>query len=250
MTGRLSHSQIYTNDLVYRDKSRLKKANKIFKIIKSAYGDNYKNAKLLDVGCAEGLISYYLSKHFKEVVGADVDEIAIKRAKRNRKKKLSFRLLNSDGSFPFKNNSFDIIVANQIYEHADDPDLLMNEIFRVLKTNGVVFMGAGNKFVIRDAHYPNLPFVSWIPIRLADFYVRTTKSGEYYEPRLRSVWGIKDLIKKFQAEDYTLKAIKSPVKYSMTDVVHKGSMMTKLPIFILKLMYPIIPNYLLILRKK
>lgn len=244
------HSQVYENDLVYRKKSRLKKTKKIVKILEDAFGHRISGAKLLDVGCAEGVISFFLSPHFKSVVGADVDKIAIGRAKKNKKKNLTFRLLNSDGSFPFRDRAFDIIVANQIYEHAEDPKLLMKEIRRVLKSDGICFLGAGNRLVVKDAHYPNLPFVSWIPIWFANQYVRLSNSGEYYEPRLRTIFGIRKILKGFTIEDYTLKAIKNPSKFYMDDVVGKDSFISKMPDFMLNLLYPIIPNYLFILRKK
>lgn len=244
------HSQVYKDDLVYRKKSRLKKTKKIVAILKDAIGSRMTKAKLLDVGCAEGLISFYLSPHFNFVVGADVDKVAVQRAKKYKKKNLTFRLLNSDGSFPFKNGTFDIIVANQIYEHAEDPKLLMKEIHRVLKLDGICFLGAGNRLVVKDAHYPNLPFVSWIPVWLANCYVRLSSSGEYYEPRLRTIFGIRKMLKRFVIEDYTLKAIKNPSKYYMDDVVGENSFISKMPDFMLNLLYPIIPNYLFILRKK
>lgn len=244
------HSEVYKNDLVYRKKSRLKKTKKIVKILRAAYGPKISSARLLDVGCAEGLISLYLSPYFKSVVGADVDKVAIKRARKIKKKNLTFKLLNSDGTFPFKDRSFDIVVANQIYEHAENPTLLMSEISRVLNPNGVCFLGAGNRLVVRDAHYPNLPFVSWMPTWLANYYVRFTKSGEYYEPRLKSIFGIRKLISDFDVDDFTLKTIKSPSRFGAEDVIRKDSLISKMPIFVLMLLYPIMPNYLLILRIK
>jgi len=239
------HSQVYGADLVYEKKSRLRKTKKIIRILKDAFGPQIKKAKLLDVGCAEGIISSYLSPYFRYVVGVDVDRVAIRRASN-----LSFKLLKPDGSFPFGDNSFDIIVANQIYEHAENPKLLMDEIYRVLKQDGICFLGAGNRLVIRDAHYPNLPFVSWLPIWLADFYVRWTKSGEYYEPRLRTIIGIKKLMGNFIVEDFTLKVIRSPFRYYVDDLIKKNSFVFKIPGFALRILYPMIPNYLFVLRKQ
>ena len=98
------HSQVYKKDLVYNKKSRFKKARKIVAILQHASKDPLKNLRVLDVGCAGGLISFYLSPYFKEVVGSDVDEKAISDAKKLRNKNLSFKLLNPDGSFPFENS--------------------------------------------------------------------------------------------------------------------------------------------------
>jgi 2-polyprenyl-3-methyl-5-hydroxy-6-metoxy-1,4-benzoquinol methylase len=244
------HSQVYKKDLVYEKKSRYIKTKKIVSILKDASKIKLDKLNLLDVGCAAGLISMYLSRYFRKVVGTDIDEEAILQAKKIKVRNLSFKLLNSDGTFPFKKNSFDVIVANQIYEHVKSPKLLINEINRVLKPNGICFFGAGNRLVIKDAHYPNLPFVSWFPILIADYYVRIFKYGSYYEPRLKTVFGIKKMLEKFTIEDYTLKIIKNPNSFYASDVISENSLVSKLPNFILNILYFIIPNYLLILRKK
>jgi len=191
----------------------------------------------------------FLAPYFKEVFGTDVDEKAIREANKLRKKNLSFELLNPDGSFPFEKESFDIIVANQIYEHVENPKILMKEIFRVLKPAGFCFLGAGNRLVVKDAHYPKLPFISWLPIWFANYYVRLFKSGEYYEPRLKTICGIKKMLGDFDVTDYTLKIMKEPEKFDADDVISPNSIVSKTPIFILRILYFLIPNYLLILRK-
>ncbi|WP_085310517.1 class I SAM-dependent methyltransferase [Planktotalea arctica] len=46
-----------------------------------------------------------------------------------------------DGNlFPFKNNSFDRCICIEVLEHTLDPDLLLSEIFRVLKPGGSVML--------------------------------------------------------------------------------------------------------------
>lgn len=244
------HSKVYKKDLVYEKKSRYIKTKKIVSILKDASKIKLDKLNLLDVGCAAGIISMYLSRYFREVVGTDIDEEAIHQAKKIKGKNLSFKLLNSDGTFPFKKNSFDVIVANQIYEHVGKTKLLIKEINRVLKPNGICFFGAGNRLVIKDAHYPSLPFVSWIPVWLANYYVRIFNQGSYYEPRLKTIFGIKKMLKKFKIDDYTLKIIKNPSSFYADDVINKNSLVSKLPNFVLNILYFIIPNYLLILRKK
>ena len=57
----------------------------------------------------------------------------------------------------FKDEYFDIIIANQIYEFVDSDKELMKELYRLLKTGGVCFFGARNKYAIIEAQY-NIPF--------------------------------------------------------------------------------------------
>ena len=41
---------------------------------------------------------------------------------------------------PFKNNSFDCVVAQAVLEHVIDPYLCVKEIYRVLKYDGIVYV--------------------------------------------------------------------------------------------------------------
>lgn len=47
----------------------------------------------------------------------------------------------ADGkSLPFKERSFDLVIAEMVLEHVDDPDKVLNEANRVLKKNGILYV--------------------------------------------------------------------------------------------------------------
>lgn len=48
--------------------------------------------------------------------------------------------------FPFADNSFDIVHSNHVFEHLEDPMLAIQEIWRVLKPDGLVFIEVPNQF--------------------------------------------------------------------------------------------------------
>ena len=92
-----------------------------------------KNKKVLDLGGRDGT----LTKHFIEknhVTLADIDENALKYAKKNYKVKTMKVDLNQ--SLPFEDNSFDVVVMAEVLEHLPYPNITLSEIRRVLKTNG------------------------------------------------------------------------------------------------------------------
>ena len=92
-----------------------------------------KNKKVLDLGGRDG----NLTKHFIEknhVILADIDENALKYAKKNYKVETMKVDLNQ--SLPFKDNSFDVVVMAEVLEHLPYPNITLGEIRRVLKTNG------------------------------------------------------------------------------------------------------------------
>lgn len=49
-------------------------------------------------------------------------------------------ILASGYDIPFKNSTFDTIVATEVLEHLEKPQSFVNEIYRVLKANGVFFL--------------------------------------------------------------------------------------------------------------
>ncbi len=232
------------------EKSRSIKTNKILSVIKDYCIKNNKDFKIftcLDIGCSAGLITNYISKNFKKTIGIDTDESAIKSAKNLSNKNLTF-VKASALKIPFKDNSFDLVICNHIYEHVPNAQKMFNEIYRVLKQDGICYLSAGNKYNIIEGHY-KLPFLSWLPQSLANLYLIITGRGKIYEEKHFSYFKVKRMLRKFEINDYTLKIIKNPEKYSLTDISKKGSFILKLPLFIFKILYLFIPTYIFILKK-
>ena len=95
---------------------------------------------LLNVGGSTGIIHNYLAEHFNRVVGVDIDEHAIHHARQSyRKSNLRFEVADAM-NLPFEDNSFDIVVCSHVYEHVPNPYLIFNEIHRVLKSGGLLFL--------------------------------------------------------------------------------------------------------------
>lgn len=91
-------------------------------------------SKVLDLGCGDGLISYCLAEKGCEVVGVDIDKIAIELAKekiKNTNFKIKFTCCDI---FNFKTiKKFDWAISIDVIEHLADPIYLLN----ILKKNGI-----------------------------------------------------------------------------------------------------------------
>ena len=151
---------------MYDLKSRKKKAERMIKIFENYFGkENLQNLSLLDIGCSTGIISNELAESFKKVIGMDIDQGAIRFAKKKYKRKnLSFRVGDAM-KIPFDNENFDVVTCSHVYEHVPDDKKLMNEIYRVLKPRGICFFAAIDARWPIEPHY-NLPFLSLILISL------------------------------------------------------------------------------------
>lgn len=149
----------------------------------------------------------------------------------------------------FADETFDVITCSHVYEHVPDSNKLMNEIYRLLKRNGVCYFAAGNRMKIIEGHY-GLPFLSIIPKAIAHIYLKILKRGTFYYENHLSLNGLKKLISKFEIIDYTQKVIECPDKYYARDMVNPGSLKQKISIFVCKTAYWLFPTYIWLLRKK
>lgn len=127
------------------------------KIIADCYRSWLENgAKVLDVGCGNGLVSFYLKNTFNLMLtGCDV----LNRLQTN----TPFKIILNPHRLPFSNRSFDIIMFNDCLHHCDPETqkALINEAKRVAKKVLIFeyepsFMAKLADFVINIVHYRTL----------------------------------------------------------------------------------------------
>ncbi len=97
---------------------------------------NNQDLKILNVGCGPGRSSQYLSE-FGKVVSIEYDKYCCEFAS----EKTGLEIINgSITELPFEDNSFDLVCAFDVIEHVENDQLAVNEIKRVAKKNGVIFI--------------------------------------------------------------------------------------------------------------
>ena len=187
-----------TSHAVLDVKSRKKKASTIIGILK--HYKHIKKSKILDIGTGSGVIASEIGKISKKAYSVDiVDERVIKN-------NFTFKKINNE-NLPFKDNEFDIVISNHVMAHVKYDELHLKEIERVLKDDGVVYLSMLNKLCLLEPNF-GLLFLSWLPKRFADIYVRAMGRGEYYNvnPLAYSNF-IKKINRYFICEDATIKII-------------------------------------------
>lgn len=177
-----------------------------------------KSAKVLDLGCGIGLTMHILAQEFKNCIGCDLTDESIVATKALLSKVgLQNRVIKYDGKrLPFAANSFDVILSLEVVEHAEKPELMLKEISRVLKRDGILIITAPNKWWPYETHY-KLLFLSYLPHQLADLYVRLSGRGRDYDninsPTYRRFK--KTIEKFFITEDLTLKIVREYKRFSL-----------------------------------
>jgi 2-polyprenyl-3-methyl-5-hydroxy-6-metoxy-1,4-benzoquinol methylase len=94
-----------------------------------------KGERVLDVGCGEGRFAGELLDAGAQVLGIDVAEEPLRRA-RERRPELDVQLVPEAGPWQLEDSSFDVIWAGEVIEHVADTSTWLSEARRVLRSGG------------------------------------------------------------------------------------------------------------------
>jgi 2-polyprenyl-3-methyl-5-hydroxy-6-metoxy-1,4-benzoquinol methylase len=95
--------------------------------------------RVLDVGCGEGRFTRELASAGARVVGVDVAEEPLRRA-RAQCPGLELWLIAEGERWPFEDASFDAVWAGEVIEHVVDTARWLSEIRRVLRPQGSLLL--------------------------------------------------------------------------------------------------------------
>lgn len=119
------------------------------------------NKIVLDAACGEGYGSNILAAVAKKVTGIDIDEGAVNRARQTygSRENLHYEQ-GSIKSLDIEDHSIDVVVSFETIEHVDEviQEKFLDEIYRVLKEDGILIMSTPNKKIYSDLHNYNNPF--------------------------------------------------------------------------------------------
>ena len=126
--------QVYGKNLTQLNMANMEQINKLIEILKLS-----ENSKVLDLGCASGTVTEYISDLTKaHVTGIDYVKNAINIAKERTVKKsyrLTFKYMNFN-NLKFPDNFFDVIIAIDSIYFVDDFEKTIGNLKKILKSNG------------------------------------------------------------------------------------------------------------------
>lgn len=161
---------------------------------------------LLDVGCASGYFTVYFKNKAKNICGVDINKNLIEEAKKNYKG-VKFILLKSE-KLPFKSNTFDVVTILDVLEHVDNDKIMINEIYRVLKKNGLLILSVPNQGLFTFLDADNIKITMPYLYRVMYFIVKRDSP----------------LIKKEKHKHYSIRELNELIKYKFKiEKVHIGA---------------------------
>jgi len=136
---------------------------------------------VLDVGCGYGHTAIELARECKQVVGIEPNQTLWQHAcglgSSSGCTNVEFR---NDGIEALSDVScYDLVVLDNVLEHVRDQELALRRVSAALKPGGVAFILVPNRLWPIEVHY-GLPFLSYLPLRLANCYLRMTGRGRDY----------------------------------------------------------------------
>jgi 2-polyprenyl-3-methyl-5-hydroxy-6-metoxy-1,4-benzoquinol methylase len=136
---------------------------------------------VLDIGCGYGHTALALALQCKYVVGIEpCSEPALTAQQLRQTEKVTnaeFHHATLEGFHTER--KFDLIILDNVLEHLPDQPGALERIAELLAPGGVLYLLVPNKYWPMEVHY-HLPFLGWLPVDLANLYLKATKKGTDY----------------------------------------------------------------------
>ena len=107
------------------------------------------NTQWLDLGCGHQLLPRYMPsskeeelsmiESIKMIVGIDYCYDSLQKHRT-----IKYKNIGDIENLPFKDNSFNLITANMVVEHIENPTPALDEVFRILKPKGIFIFHTTN----------------------------------------------------------------------------------------------------------
>ncbi len=137
--------------------------------------------RVLDVGSGYGHTAVALSRLCRSVVGIEpskaLHDFAVQTYGSQGLSNLELRCQTAE--LLVDSEQFDLVVLDNVLEHLPDQVEALAKITRAIKPGGVLYLLVPNKLWPIEPHYA-LPFLSYLPLPLANLYLRATGRGNDY----------------------------------------------------------------------
>lgn len=114
--------------------------------------------KVLEIGCSIGGVASLLSERGFEVYASDISKYAIAKAKKL-SPGINFSVFDVQKKIPLK-GKFDLIIAFEVVEHLEKPDLAIKNMFSSLKEGGFLVFSSPYPYhwIYRDPTHINVKY--------------------------------------------------------------------------------------------
>ena len=187
--------------------------------------ENYKNGKVLMLGCGDGYeMKILMDRGFTDVVGLTYDRKEFRNAQDNKYSKV---VRGDMHELPFKDNEFDFVYSKETLEHSIAPYIALCELNRVSKVGGgfIHYIAEGIAKQSEWYHLSCFPTYVWVDLfyltgfKIDKILSAKDRGGDYI---IQSAYhGNKIIDKNFkkQVEYYNLRGLMRNIKQDKLDLL-------------------------------
>ncbi len=140
---------------------------------------------VLDLGCGYGYTAAALAETARSVVGVEPSaalathaaELATKRFGDSGRLRVVHGGHDQLAAWPAR---FDLVVMDNVFEHIADQRAALGHVATTLRPGGVLYLLVPNRLWPIEHHY-GLPALGWLPLPLANAYLRASGRGQSYD---------------------------------------------------------------------
>jgi SAM-dependent methyltransferase len=199
----------------------------------------------VDIGCGSGGISFHLAPAFRSVCGVDPEPWQRWEDFKARASNLGFMEATVD-TLDIEDNSVDVVICNQVYEHVPDPQALIAQIFRILRPGGICYFAGPNLLYPIEPHV-FWPFIHWIPRRWALAILDRFAPDKVLDAYSTTYWTLRRWFREFQTVDAVPQLIKHQA--TLADASFLLRIFRFIPISMLRLLAFLSPGFVFLLTK-
>jgi len=192
-------------------RGREAKAQAILKTIEHFVSFPLSQTLWLDIGCGNGGIAAQIAPQVKFITGIDPapwPDWTDFQSTHSNLQLLSETIETLSGA----ENSMDIILRNQVYEHVPNPQYLIEEIYRMLKPGGYCYFAGPNLLFPIEPHV-FWPLVHWLPRPVAVKLMQICGSKQVLDAESTTYWTLKQWLHRFEVTNAVPFIIKHPEIY-------------------------------------
>lgn len=133
---------------------------------------------VVDIGAAQGRFVIACAKRGYQAVGIEPWDQAIRVAKElaEHQNVMISMVAGTGENLPLESSRFDLVRANSVVEHVDDPQAVFSEACRVLKPGGAFWFSTTSSLCPRQHEISRFPCFGWYPDRLKRRIMHWAKS--------------------------------------------------------------------------
>ena len=152
----------------------------------------------IELGCGTGGFLISGEQQFKNIIGIDICMAWLVVAKKRiEEMKVSSPLLCACvEALPFKDDCFDYVAAFDVIEHVSDRGLMIDELKRLTRSGGQMFLTTPNRFSLSAEPHVDVWGVGFLPRRWMARYVNLRTGQTYSYTYLMSIFELRRLFKK------------------------------------------------------